>query len=86
MPVKRRLEKRRNTEAVREAWCDVFERGAQLLAGTLQNLGFDPDDDEQIEAAWREFGRWYLENRVGMRGVDLAREDRPWALEVFGEP
>jgi hypothetical protein len=91
MPVKRRNQKRRHTEAIRDAWLDVFEGGFQMVAGTLENLGFDPEDEEQIEAAWREYGRWFLNQRPEMYRVrfrDPGGELRKvsWALEKFGEP
>ena len=69
MPVKRRNHKPRNTEAIRDAWLDVFEGGSQMFAGTLENLGFDPRDDVQIEAAWREHGHWFLDQRAEMYRV-----------------
>ena len=90
MPVKRRLEKRRNTDAIRAAWRDPFEYGFQMFAGELEALGFDPEDREQHEAAWHEHGRWFLtEGRAEMarmRDIDLSQRDPPWALRAFGEP
>ena len=91
MPVKRRNHKPRNTEAIRDVWLDVFEGGSQMFAGTLENLGFDPRDDVQIEAAWREHGHWFLDQRTEMYRVrfrDPGGELReaPWALDAFGEP
>ena len=82
MPVKKRLPKKFPIAEIRDAWVDKFECGSQLLAGMLQRLGFDPEED--VEAAWREHGRWYLTE--GRREGAAERRAVPWALEVFGEP
>ena len=89
MPVKRRRGKARMTPAQEaDAWCDYFNCGAFLLAGTAEDLGLsdDGDHDEAARDAWHRLGALFLiearQHGFGRSGSGHGR----WALEKFGRP
>jgi hypothetical protein len=82
MPVKKRMAKKRPVEEIREAWADYFCSGRQMLNGTLEWLG---EDTANVEAAWREYGKWFLAEGRGVGGREIDTEDS-WAFQKFGAP
>jgi hypothetical protein len=78
MPVRRRKDRR---AADGEAWVEIFEYGFDMLhsayaAGILVNERLEPDVEE-ARAAWRKYGRAFLERHDGAEC---------WALDTFGRP
>lgn len=81
MPVKRRVAKRRFSDAAElEAWGEYFAFGWVGFAGDLEEIGVtDPAAD--VEAAWHRLGGQFLAARCSE-----AEERQPWALDQFGAP
>ena len=84
MPVKRRANKRKLTDAAMlEAWAGTFQSGYDFF-GELPALGVQTDDHSRPDtdaarAAWQQLGTAYLATNENPH-----RE--PWALTTFGQP
>jgi hypothetical protein len=80
MPVKRRVEKRRLTEAAEAR----FETGRDFFRA-LTDIGVEVDayglpDADDTKLAWQRLGHLFLADRK----PDPYRG--PWALKIFGDP
>lgn len=89
MPVRRRNDKRRNVGTL-DDWCEAFDFGYDAC-GDLKYCGIWTDergypDQEEARAAWKRFGRAFLEEWASAHPNGPGRAGPPWALTEFGEP
>lgn len=89
MPAKRRQPKARaaRPDAPPEAWALMFAVGHDYF-NELRPYGVDPDNREQVAAAWAALGPAYLAQWPVLRDYYCPGlpDAQPWALLALGDP
>ncbi|MGX0962738.1 hypothetical protein AB7M63_003187 [Bradyrhizobium japonicum] len=89
MPPRPKKNKHR-AAAAPEDWDEVFETGYDGFSDLRwAGIALDRDgrpDREEAHAAWRRFGRAFLEEYSARNPNGPGRYGPPWALTTFGPP